>query len=432
LKHESTCAGPGLEGVLGGSAGSPAVVRGGSSAARLLEIALRVSTAGIAGSVVALGHVTSTLPLFYAVMAACLMLYVLARGPEMFRSVFDYLTSNLMVWRWAFLIWALLSLMWTARGSMGISRAITLVEMHAVGLVFYDASRRLGLARWILTTVFIVAALASMHAIITEDPTTTAGRLTGLFANPNTLAIVGVIALAIFSSGLLASGNLWANVGTYTGAIVLLIAVLASASLKGLAGTMSVAVIGTFLPGVRRRIWTLVGGVALAMITLVSTLAPLREYWDQAVRRVDLTVTTIGLAVGTNVSFVERARFIRKGAVLMAESPLFGQGLESFRWLSGEGKYAHNNYIEIGVSLGIVGLILYYAFPLAILFSSARERNRDPDVRRFLMIAIPTLMLLDMAFVSYATKLVSLTTIMLAGWVDRRNDLRGVQGAISR
>jgi O-antigen ligase len=192
---------------------------------------------------------------------------------------------------------------------------------------------------------------------------------------------------------------------------------------------MCVALIGTVLPGVRRRVWALLGAVALLMTLLVATIAPLRGYWDQAVSRVQITLSTVGMSVGVNESFVERARFIRKGAALMAESPLFGQGLESFRWLSGEGKYAHNNFIELGVSLGLIGVILYYAFPLVILVSALRDRGRDPNVRRFLIIVIPTLLILDMAFVSYATKLVSLMMIMLAGWIERERDAIGATGA---
>ncbi|MBN2564226.1 MAG: O-antigen ligase family protein [Candidatus Eisenbacteria bacterium] len=399
------------------------------SSSRLLDLATRAAVVGMAISVVALGHVTSTLPLFYALMGASLTVYLLARGPEILRSFVDYLTSRLVLWRWAFLIWAILSLLWTARGPFGVSRAVTLVQMHVVGLFFYDAARRLGLTRLIAAAVFISAAAATLHAIVTEDPATAAGRLTGLYASPNTLAIVGVVALAVFFSGLLSLRRVWQVAGAYVGSMILLIGVLASASLKGLAGTLSVAFLGSVFPGARRRVWTLMAAVVGFMTLLFSAVEPLRLYWNQVVRRVEITLTTIGVSVGTNESLVERARFIRKGADLIAESPLFGRGLESFRWLSGEMKYAHNNYIEIGVSLGIVGLVLYYAFPLAVLVSAIRSPGRDPCVRRFILIVVPTLLILDMAFVSYATKLVSLLMVMLAGWIDHGADVLSGSGA---
>jgi O-antigen ligase len=395
----------------------------------VLDRALRASVVGMVVSVVALGHVTETLPFFYAVMLASLTIYVLARGPEIFRSVFDYLTSRLVLWRWAFLIWAIASLLWTVRGPFGVSRAVTLVQMHVVGLFFYDASRRLGLARLILVTVFVSAAVVTLHAIATADATMSADRLAGLFGSPNTLAIVGVIALAVFFSGVLSGERPWQTVGAYVGSLVLLIGVIASASLKGLAGTLSASLLGSIYAGARRRVWTLMALVVGLLALMFSAIEPLRFYWDQAVRRVGITLSTIGLSVGANESLVERARFIRKGAALIAESPLFGRGLESFRWLSGELKYAHNNYIEIGVSLGLIGVVLYYAFPIAVLLSAIFARGREQRVRRFIIIAIPTLLILDMAFVSYATKLVSLLTIMLAGWIDQERDTRDASGA---
>jgi O-antigen ligase len=93
--------------------------------------------------------------------------------------------------------------------------------------------------------------------------------------------------------------------------------------------------------------------------------------------------------------------------------------LDTFRWLSGEGTYAHNNVVELGVALGVVGIVLYYGFHFSILGAAARARRSDDFVWRFIAIAVPTLLFLDIAVVSYASKLSTLLLIMSAGWLER-------------
>jgi O-antigen ligase len=388
----------------------------------VLDWALRVSIAGITASVVVLGHTGETLVAFYAVLAPSLSVYLLARGERLLDSLFDYLTSRAIAWRWGFVLWAVLSLFWTSRGDLAVTRAVTLLEIQALGLVFYDASRRLALGRWIAGTVFVSAAAATLHAMITDDPATTGRRLTGLFGNPNMLAIVGIVGLAVFCSGALRQRKAAVTALSYLGSLLLLIGVLASASLKGLAGTMSLLLTTSWLPGARRRMWATVAFVAVSGGLILSAVAPLRTYWEQAVRRVGIAVATVGMSVGTNESLVERARFIRKGWSLVAESPLAGRGLESFRWLSSEGVYAHNNYIELGVSLGLVGVVLYYGLPVRLLLSAGRSHDRV--LRNLVLIAIPTLLVLDVALVSYYAKITSLLFIVLAGWAEGENATR--------
>jgi O-antigen ligase len=159
-------------------------------------------------------------------------------------------------------------------------------------------------------------------------------------------------------------------------------------------------------------------GVAVSLgAALVTFVEPLRFVWEHALYR--LQVATIGMSVGINQSTIERARFIRKGLDLIAEAPVFGRGLDTFRWLSSEGTYAHNNMIELGVALGLVGVVLYYGFHLSILGAAARLRRTDDFVWRFIAITVPILLLFDMAMVSYASKLPTLLLIMSAGWLER-------------
>lgn len=57
--------------------------------------------------------------------------------------------------------------------------------------------------------------------------------------------------------------------------------------------------------------------------------------------------------------------FIKNGKQWFSENPIFGYGLNNYMVLNqtatGRTTYAHNNFIEIAVDLGAVGLVLYYS-----------------------------------------------------------------------
>ncbi len=381
-----------------------------------LKVALKGSLTGVVASVVLLGYVTETQLAFYALIGVSLAVYLLARGEELVGALLDYLTSGKILWRWAFVVWAILSLLWTTRGRLSVDRAITLVEIQIVGLVFYDAAKNLGLSRWILNTVFACVVIAAVQAMATEDPTVVE-RLSGPYASPNTLGMFCVIGLAVFISVAARRRHVAASIGSYVAALILLVGVVASSSLKGLLGLLFVCGLGAALTASRVRAATFVGVAASLGAALVAFVEPLRFVWEHALYR--LEIATIGMSVGVNQSTVERARFIKKGLNLIAEAPVFGRGLDTFRWLSDEGTYAHNNMVELGVALGLVGVVLYYGFHLSILGAAARQRRTDDFVWRFIVIAVPTLLLLDMAVVSYAAKLSTMLLIMSAGWLER-------------
>jgi O-antigen ligase len=356
-------------------------------------------------------------------MGLGLSVYVLARGEELANTLIDYLTSKHVFWKWAFVVWAILSLLWTARGRMSVSLAVTLVQVQVVGLVFYDAAKNLGLSKWILNTVLVCAVIAAAHALATEDPTVVT-RYSGLYASPNVLGMFSVIGLAVFVASSPRRRGVLAAIGLYASGLLLLLGIVASSSLKGMVGLALVSILGMIYAASRRRAITFLSVAAGVGATLIATVEPLRLIWNHALWRADMALASSGTSVSESHSIIERARFIQKGLLLLAESPIVGRGLDTFWWLSSEGTYAHNNVVELGVALGIIGIILYYGFHVSILMSAAKNRRTSNFVWRFIAIAVPTLLLLDIAVVSYATKLSTLLLIMCAGWLERTREDR--------
>lgn len=77
-----------------------------------------------------------------------------------------------------------------------------------------------------------------------------------------------------------------------------------------------------------------------------------------------------------------RSELINLGIEWFQTKPFLGHGINNFRALSNESEsfrgdnfYAHNNYIEILVDLGIIGLILYYYIYYVILKRCMRTKK---------------------------------------------------------
>jgi O-antigen ligase len=56
-------------------------------------------------------------------------------------------------------------------------------------------------------------------------------------------------------------------------------------------------------------------------------------------------------------------------------------GLNNYRSLYFEGEYSHNNFIELMVCLGLVGLVLYYTmYAIPIIRTARMVKRKDPRI----------------------------------------------------
>lgn len=70
-----------------------------------------------------------------------------------------------------------------------------------------------------------------------------------------------------------------------------------------------------------------------------------------------------------------RFGLLKKGIDFILKNPLWGYGVASGYYLL-DGTYFHNNYIQLGVEMGIIGLILYY-MPMLYVVYKALKRPKD-------------------------------------------------------
>ncbi len=378
----------------------------------------RLSIAGMTAAIAVFGYTSGTLRYFYPLLMLSAGLYVLARGERLMIPLLHYLTSPMLRWRWMFLLWAAASLFWTTRTGTSVGRVVTLLQIYAIGFLFYDAVRELDLGRWVLRNLFGWTAVGVLAALVT-GVATAGGRLTGFYGNPNVLSLAALMGLTVFASGLSLGRGAWGRVATQLAGLVLLAGVAAASSRKGLIGVPIIWVLGLIGSRSRKRVAVQIVLVAAIGAALVMTFEPLRVLWQFTIARVADVFVSLSSRSGGTRSVVERATFVKEGLALIGRSPIVGHGIGSFRWLVGQGKYAHNNMIDLGVGLGFVGLICYYGLHASLVFRAMFVGRTARTIRRFVLVFVPTFVILDIGVVSYYMKAPAMLLVVCAAWLDR-------------
>lgn len=124
-------------------------------------------------------------------------------------------------------------------------------------------------------------------------------------------------------------------------------------------------------------------------------------------------------------SEAHRLKMYERGWEIAMENPVIGIGLDNFRIadigdLAGSfGTYAHSNYIELMVGVGIVGAILYYIPWLCVTYAAFSRQNKRRFEPKISLILLIIMCVYDLAAVSYYSKV---------SWVIYALILAGVYG----
>lgn len=113
-------------------------------------------------------------------------------------------------------------------------------------------------------------------------------------------------------------------------------------------------------------------------------------------------ILSLGNSVSVDASTLTRITMIEEAWGLFKQKPLMGYGLENFRLLSMFESYAHNNYMELLSSTGIVGVIIYYSFPVGLLIFAWINKIKYKDNKyNVIIVLLSTILIMDFGLVSY-------------------------------
>jgi O-antigen ligase len=248
----------------------------------------------------------------------------------------------------------------------GVSDAALLVE----GLALMWLARRYGRLRSAMVLgVLVVSALASVWMSVTQalasDAAAAAGMLSGLLRARVSGPVSDVNAIGSFFA-MTACGAFAVAVARQTPKTLSVFAAAAAAALLG----------GVWLSGSRMALVAAIAGAALVAVLVRMTVGRYRR-WTILALAAGAALVLIALTVGLDPrpaasrtaaqSFSRRADFMITGLRMIASAPIFGVGVGRYFEKSGsfmpESIYwfyfhenAHNNFLQIGGELGLLGL----------------------------------------------------------------------------
>lgn len=131
------------------------------------------------------------------------------------------------------------------------------------------------------------------------------------------------------------------------------------------------------------RFATVLIGAVLILITVRSDVVH-AMFWRVYKMFIFLADTS---NMDVDYSAFVRLNFIKKGLSFISEKPLIGYGIASSYHLL-EGDYFHNNYIQIWVELGIIGMLSYYGPMLYIILKALRRPKEEGNIIGVLFVAM--------------------------------------------
>ena len=161
-----------------------------------------------------------------------------------------------------------------------------------------------------------------------------------------------------------------------------------------------------------------VRGVLLGLITTIITVV--------IVMKVPVLFSNIGERLLEMINILNEGEYAggdasrlflaNYGIEWFKQSPLFGYGINCFRVMSdtqtifaGRNFYAHNNYVELLVDVGIVGFMIYYYLYFYML---KKKKYVQENIRPVFMGIFIFLLFVDIANVSYYDPIIQLVIVL--------------------
>lgn len=119
-----------------------------------------------------------------------------------------------------------------------------------------------------------------------------------------------------------------------------------------------------------------------------------------------------------------RMDMIRYGLQMFKEKPVFGNGADAFKHLSGYNIYSHNNFVELLANYGIVGFALYYYVYLVLFKKLIDIAKSGDDFAKFLLAYIVMRIVSDFGNVSYYDRFTYIMLAVIISYILNRGSLK--------
>lgn len=232
-----------------------------------------------------------------------------------------------------------------------------------------------------------------------------------LIVGANDLAVTMVI---VFSFSIFLYRR-W-NKKVYLATAILFFSVgLMTASRKALIGFLLIIIIQYAAKDERLIKNILLVGLILGAFWLVLSRVDMFSYAFDRLQQL-ISFTKGGSSIADHSSEIRRSmREIGYKAFL--QKPILGYGVGYSYTNLASGTYLHNNFVEVAVSLGIVGLLAFY-FPHLLITKKALSLHENHDTKLLAISVVVAMLVMDYGAVTYFSKFIFLTLTVVFSLVN--------------
>lgn len=324
-------------------------------------------------------------------------------------------TRTQLVLRWdpvaplsiVFFAYAFASVLWSTNQSAAFVTAVGLA-VDLVGALLIWAALHNGVKVAVIAYAAGVGAGAQAIVALSQFLSSGTTRVEGLTGNANSLAIQ--LSLTAFLLLLVFPRDRWVKVLAFA---LIVIATVTTGTRKLVFVWFSyvVLLLREVSPLFRRP------SVGSALILLLSPIA----VWASITFGPTLLspfedVTLVRRLEGTleGRETQKRSDLMEDALVVWREEPVFGHGIDQYRYSGAFTAYSHNNYTEILANFGVVGFGLFYVIYAVLIARSLVGIFRGSEAAWVIMAIIVSVLLMDLARVSYTSRTTWLFIVIMA------------------
>jgi O-antigen ligase len=306
---------------------------------------------------------------------------------------------------WLFVGFAWLSVLWSGNDTAAFARAVALV-VSVTGATVIWVALWAGASKKSVLMAATLGAIVQAGVALYQYYLYGGVRATGLTGNANALAIEVSLA-ALIGLAMVRDHRFWQAV---VAVVLVAIVTVVSGSRKMIAVWGGLLMLAGARFGAKLRNSAMLLGAVLLLIPFISIgVTSTSGFWVnpllEPIQEIQVYERFERLAEGRDRSGQTRLSMIVRGYELWQASPLWGYGIDQFRYVSGFAKYSHNNYVELLVSFGMVGFLLYYSVIGSIMARSVRRIFVGSQHAWPVLVICIVILFWDLALVSFTERL---------------------------
>ena len=335
-----------------------------------------------------------------------------------------------------FLFFVLISVLVAVDMNIAFGKLVTMIQIYIMMFTmvnYFDSKEKL----YNVIRAFAISGLLATVYLFSVSDFSNIKRFGEELGNQNAIAVILTIA-AVFS---LVIYNKEKKLWYLLFWLLMVIMIFLTGSRTGFIFILLGSVI-TFYSSYNINLKTILPVALLIFILLISSyyaIMNIELFYNILGRRIEQMVEGAFGEGTTDGSFNTRMNMIKYGWDWFKEKPLFGYGINNYRVLYSrigfEGTYSHNNVIELLVSVGLIGTIIFYLSYLGVLVNVFKIRKED----RVLILAIVSIiigyLIMSFGLVFYSSKhiaviisMASVIPILYKKSLNRSVSIKNIKG----